>query len=260
MQQFLVATVRPGAVLELDGSDYHYLVRVRRLAPGAVIPVADAAGLRAQATVTEIGAATVRLHVAAEPGDQVPEGNAAAPALTLIQALPKGTLMDRIVRQATELGVTSIVPVVAERTQGRADGAAQARRRERWQRIARQAAQQSAAAAPVIEAPVPLCDVLAQHGDGGLDLAFHPGAAPLLPEHIGARQRAICSAHVRGALVRGGEVRCAVGPEGGFSPEEVDLFRRHGFRLVGLPTGLLRVDTAVVAALTAAVQFRLSAP
>ena len=232
------AAARPGAVLEIAGTDYHYLVRVLRLRPGAVIPVADAAGRRGRATVTAIDHRSARLLIAAERAATAPG------ALTLIQALPKGALMDRIVRQATELGVTRIVPVVAERTQGRADAAAQARRRERWQRIARQAAQQSGVGPPVIEQPVPLRRYLEELPAGGLNLLFHPGADPLP------------AANARAAPPLA--LRCAVGPEGGFSPAEAALFGVHGFRAVGLPTGLLRVDTAAVAALVTGAQFLLS--
>ena len=410
MRQFLVPAVpaaRPGAVLEIAGSDYHYLVRVLRLRPGAVIPVADAAGRRGRATVTAIDHRSARLLIAAEraetaagatatetgtaaqpvaaataaraaqPGharqaagsgnpatraqatDAAEAGNSgscaraagaaeaaepgspgtpaqaaraadaaqsigagqalagarvaepaagAAPgapgALTLIQALPKGALMDRIVRQATELGVTRIVPVVAERTQGRAGDAAQARRRERWQRIARQAAQQSGAGTPVIEQPVPLRRYLEELPAGGLNLLFHPGADPLPAAMAGgagagaapgtAQADPPATAHAaspgtvqatppaaeptasppagRAALSSAGRaasplagqaapplaLRCAVGPEGGFSPAEAALFGVHGFRAVGLPTGLLRVDTAAVAALVTGAQFLLS--
>ncbi|MDE0024467.1 MAG: RsmE family RNA methyltransferase, partial [Spirochaetaceae bacterium] len=53
-------------------------------------------------------------------------------------------------------------------------------------------------------------------------------------------------------------IRCAVGPEGGFSPAEEALFREHGFHAAGLPGGILRVDTAAVAALTAARQLLAS--
>ena len=402
-----VPATRPGAVLEIAGSDYHYLVRVLRLRPGAVIPVADAAGRRGRATVTAIDHRSARLLIAAEraetaagatatetgtaaqpvaaataaraaqPGharqaagsgnpatraqatDAAEAGNSgscaraagaaeaaepgspgtpaqaaraadaaqsigagealagarvaepaagAAPgapgALTLIQALPKGALMDRIVRQATELGVTRIVPVVAERTQGRAGDAAQARRRERWQRIARQAAQQSGAGTPVIEQPVPLRRYLEELPAGGLNLLFHPGADPLpaamaggagagaapgtaqagpsATAHAGSpgtvqatppaaeptasppAGRAALSSAGRAASPLAGQaapplaLRCAVGPEGGFSPAEAALFGVHGFRAVGLPTGLLRVDTAAVAALVTGAQFLLS--
>ena len=402
-----VPAARPGAVLEIAGSDYHYLVRVLRLRPGAVIPVADAAGRRGRATVTAIDHRSARLLIAAEraetaagatatetgtaaqpvaagtaaraaqPGharqaagsgnpatraqatDAAEAGNSgssaraagaaeaaepgspgtpaqaaraadaaqsigagqalagarvaepaagAAPgapgALTLIQALPKGALMDRIVRQATELGVTRIVPVVAERTQGRVGDAAQARRRERWQRIARQAAQQSGAGTPVIEQPVPLRRYLEELPAGGLNLLFHPGADPLpaamaggagagaapgtaqadppATAHAGSpgtvqatppaaeptasppAGRAALSSAGRAASPLAGQaapplaLRCAVGPEGGFSPAEAALFGVHGFRAVGLPTGLLRVDTAAVAALVTGAQFLLS--
>ena len=352
MRQFLLPAVpavpaaRPGAVLEITGSDYHYLVRVLRLRPGAVIPVADAAGRRGRATVTAIDHRSARLLIAAEraataAGAAATEtGTAAQPvaaavsahpaharqdavsgepatraqataaaqagnsrlsaraaaaartadpgsagtptqaapaigageavagarvaaaavsatgapgALTLIQALPKGALMDRIVRQATELGATRLAPVVAERSQGRAGDAAQARRWERWQRIARQAAQQSGAGPPVIEQPVPLRRYLEELPAGGLNLLFDPDAEPL----PAAMVRAMGGGSASGAAPPLA-LRCAVGPEGGFSPAEAALFRDHGFRAVGLPAGLLRVDTAAVAALVTGAQFLLS--
>ena len=243
MRQFLVAEARSGAVLEIEGPDYHYLVRVLRLGAGDVIPVADAAGHRTRATITAVADGRVRLLVAgSEAAHGTAPGGAAAAALTLVQALPRGALMDRIVRQATELGVSAIVPVVAERTQGRPDPAAQRRRRERWQRIARQAAQQSGSPPPAIEMPVPLPRHLEDAPAGGIGLLFEPGAAP-----IGA----LAASRPDGAP----PIRCAVGPEGGYSPAEVALFRARGYHPVGLVAGLLRVDTAVVAALTVAAQF-----
>ena len=242
MRQFLVAEARPGAALEIAGSDYHYLVRVLRLRPGAVIPVADAAGRRAHATVTGTGGGRVRLRVdaARTAAPAPPSGH----ALTLVQALPKGALMDRIVRQATELGVARIVPVVTERTQGRGDPAADARRRRRWQRIARQAAQQSGSEPPPIDPPLPLRRYLEHAAGDSLSLLFQYGAAPL----------------AAAMPVTAPAVRCAVGPEGGFSPAEAALLGDRGFHAVGLPGGVLRVDTAVVAALTAVRQFLVSDP
>ena len=306
VRQLLVADARPGAVLHVDGADHHYLARVLRLRPSAVIPVADAAGRRARATVLDMAGGRVRLLVDSDRGER--DGHAATPvpdAVILVQALPRGTLMDRVVRQATELGVARIVPVVAERTQGRADPAAQERRRQRWQRIARQAAQQSGSAPPPIDSPVPVRRYLERTPAPGLGLLFQPGAALL---HAGAPPGAVGAVAAVGAVGAGGAtragstagaggaaggggrtrdaghgeaqgamdseapagrrpvvgagpplaVRCAVGPEGGFAPAEEALFREHGFHAAGLPGGILRVDTAAVAALTAARQFLAS--
>ena len=249
MRQFLVAEARPGAVLDIAGPDYHYLVRVLRLRPGAVIPVADAAGRRARATVSDTGGGRVRLHVGTDR--PAPSAPLSAPAVTLVQALPKGALMDRIVRQATELGAFRIVPVVTERTQGRAGPDADARRRRRWQRIARQAAQQSGSEPPPIDLPQPLHRYLERAAVDGLGLLFQYGAAPLPAAQPGPETA---------AFDRPPAVRCAVGPEGGFSPAETALLGDRGFYPVGLPGGVLRVDTAVVAALTAVRQFLASVP
>lgn len=237
MRQFLLPAARPGAVVEVAGADYHYLIRVRRLAAGAELTVVDAAGARYRATVTEVAERSLRLAIGGPaPGGGPPAGC----RLALIQALPRGALMDRIVRQATELGAAAIVPVIAARTQGRPVPAALARKRARWQRIARQAVHQSGAPAPLIGEPLALAQYLEQRPPAALELLFHPGAAPLHEvAHWGRR------------AAPGLEVRCAVGPEGGFSAAERELLRARGFRCAGLPAAVLRVDTAAVAALAA---------
>ena len=169
--------------------------------------------------------------------------------------------MDRIVRQATELGVHAIVPVVAARSQGPSrDAEALARRWARWQRIARQAAQQSGAAPPTVEHPQPLAAYLEARSPADLELVFEPGAEPLhrlLARWVPAAAAAGLpdavepDAAVQAAVMPAAQVRCAVGPEGSFSPAELDLFAAHGFHLVGLDAPVLRVDTAVTAALAA---------
>jgi 16S rRNA (uracil1498-N3)-methyltransferase len=247
MRQFLIADARSGVEVELRGADYRYLVRVRRMAAGAALTVVDAAGARYQATVTEVTDRALRVGI----GSRLPAATGSrqgAVRLTLIQALPQGALMDRIVRQVTELGVAAIVPVVATRTQGRVAPAAAARKRARWQRIARQAVQQSGAVPPAIGAPLALRRYLEQRTPAAMELLFHPGAAPL-QEVLEREPRAQPAT----------EVRCAVGPEGGFSAAERELFHARGFRSVGLQAGVLRVDTAAVAALAAVGQL-LAAP
>ena len=313
MRQFLLADAAPGMTRDLTGADYHYLARVRRLTAGAQLTVMDRAGVRYAARVTAVGPASLRLVVGGRADADPAAGTGAAagtgpatPAvsltLTLIQALPRGTLMDRVVRQATELGARAIVPVVAARSQGPSrSGEALARRWARWQRIARQAAQQSGAAPPEVEHPLPLAAYLEARSPADLELVFEPGTEPLhrllarwvpaaaaaagvsgavepaaavqaavMPgavEPAAAVQAAVMpAAHVSGAPVRGADlrgadlggtdvraahVRCAVGPEGAFSPAELDLFAAHGFHLVGLDAPVLRVDTAVTAALAA---------
>ena len=238
MLQFLLADARPDVEVELAGADYHYLVRVRRMNAGSALTVVDDAGTRYRATVTRLTDRTLILGIG--PQQAAPATGPPACRLTLIQALPKGPLMDRIVRQATELGVAAIVPVVAARTQGRPEPTASARRQARWQRIARQAAQQSGAVAPSIGPPLELRQYLGRRTPAPLELVFHPGAVPLqeVPVSDLPSQRTL-------------EVRCAVGPEGGFSVSERELFRTCGFRGVALQAGVLRVDTAAVAALAA---------
>ena len=206
-------------------------------APGSALDTAAAPGSAAPQAAAALTTAPAPATAPADPPTPAARTPTLSLSLTLIQALPKGALMDRIVRQATELGVRAIVPVVAARSQGPSrSGEALARRWARWQRIARQAAQQSGAAPPEVEHPLPLAAYLEARSPADLELVFEPGTEPL---HRLLAQRVATAA----------SVCCAVGPEGSFSPAELDQFAAHGFHLVGLDAPVLRVDTAVVAAL-----------
>lgn len=242
MQQFLIphdALVAAGpseAVMHtavLTGEDFHYLAHVRRLGPGDTIPASTPDGSRFAMTVRERG--RDRLSVTLRPiGD-----GAAPPALpmTVAQAVVKPAAMDLIVRQATELGVRRIVPVLTERSLPASHAHP---RLPRWQRIGRSASQQSGRGPlPAIEAPRSLADVLqATPGTAG-KLVFQPpprGDADIdLPD-------ALDPAH---------PVWLLLGPEGGFAGPELDHIAGAGFRRCALGATVLRAETAVVAAVMA---------
>ena len=214
MLQFLLADARPDVEVELTGDDYHYLVRVRRMAAGGALTVVDGAGTRYRATVTRLTERTLSLSIGQR--QSAPAASLPACRLTLIQALPKGALMDRIVRQATELGVAAIVPVFcsahprpvpnprprpAGRHVGNASPARRCSKAVRW--------------SPSISPPLELRQYLDQRTPAALELVFHPGAAPLQEVPVSDLP----------LQPRTPEVRCAVGPEGGFSAAERELFQ-----------------------------------
>jgi 16S rRNA (uracil1498-N3)-methyltransferase len=152
--------------------------------------------------------------------------------------VPRGPRMDFLVQKTAELGVARIVPVVTERSVARPD--AEAGRRARWEKIAREAARQSGRAdVPVVDAPAPLATAL-----GAPDL---PTRRLALFE--GERRRSL-----RAALA-GTEPEATallVGPEGGFAPVELAAARAAGFESVGLGNRILRVETAAIVAVALA--------
>jgi 16S rRNA (uracil1498-N3)-methyltransferase len=157
-----------------------------------------------------------------------------SPEITLLQCLPKGPKMDSIVRQATEAGVVRIIPLLSEHTvpQGGDSG----HKLARWQRIAREALQQSGnPRMPVLEEPRELREVRAGP-EWGTAIVFHETPVD------GSSLHALLAES-------GGRASVLIGPEGGLSSAEVAYLRGEGFSPAWLGSAVLRVDTAAVAAI-----------
>jgi 16S rRNA (uracil1498-N3)-methyltransferase len=212
-----------------------YLCRVLRLGPGDRVELFDGQGNEVEAEIAWVEARRVALRLLGRR-----EGRrAVGPEMVLLQALAKGDRFDLVVQKATELGVGRIVPVMTARSVERLAGDRAAQRRERWCRIAQEAARQCRRAdVPEISPVMPLGEALAVARPEGLRLLLWEGAAergqglgPVLPAEAP------------------GQVVVAVGPEGGFTEDEVRQAALAGFRPVGLGPRVLRTETAALAAL-----------
>lgn len=231
---FLAAPLSPGAPLPLAAADVHHLRDVLRLAAGerfvAVAPDGHAFELRLERADAE----GVRATVVREADRKAP-----LPPVTLVQGVCKGEKMDLIVRQAAELGVAAVVPLVTLRTVVRLDAEKARLRRERWRRVAEAAAKQSGrTSVPAVALPCGVADlptILA--GTRHLLVCWEDAAG----EGIGEALRAL------GARPDDG-VALVVGPEGGLSAEEVDALVALGARPVSLGATILRTETAATVA------------
>jgi 16S rRNA (uracil1498-N3)-methyltransferase len=183
------------------------------------------------------------------------------PPLVLFQALPKGSKMDLIVRQAAEGGIAEIVPFVSGysvprlQREGQEEG-----KTARWRRIIREARQQSGSPAATsirapgsVDAALDYWQALRGRYAGALGLFLHPlpegpvppGAGPL-PNHP------LEQGSFHGYLnTKPGLVGLAIGPEGGFSPEEVSRFTAADFKPLSMGNNVLRVETAALYAAAA---------
>ncbi|MFP4113118.1 MAG: RsmE family RNA methyltransferase [Spirochaetota bacterium] len=236
MRQLLLSGERSaGEQVEIAGEDHHYLARVLRLGPGDTFPVLDDAARRWTGCVVDDAGDRFLIRLD-EPADSDDDGEPAVglgtvvdlPPVTLYQAIPKGRKFDEPLRQLVQAGVTTVVPIVTERTIVRPEGGGA--RLDRWQRIAREAVQQSGAGQParVLE-PESLGRV--QPSASALSLFLHPEplAQTSLHGYLGEVPRAI---------------ELVVGPEGGFSPPEVDYLLRAGFSSLWLGPQVLRAESA----------------
>jgi 16S rRNA (uracil1498-N3)-methyltransferase len=226
-------SLEPGTTVALDARETHH-GRVRRTAVGDRVRLVDGAGTEAEGVVASCGAEVV-VEVATLR-------RVGRPAVTTV-AVGAGD-RDRfgwMVEKLTELGVTTVVPVITERSSTVATRL-RPTHVERLQRRADTAIKQCGALwLPQILPPVTLREFVEApglaHEDGTRWAARH--GAPFPVETIGNRP-----------------VSIAVGPEGGWTGEEETLLERHAFLAVGLSPNVLRFETAAVAAATLAAALR----
>jgi len=224
-------------IVQLDGKDYRYLIRVRRLAIGEFFPVILPNGKETQIQITSI-TNNVLTGKCSIPNDSAEDTGGIFPPIILFQALPKGDKMDLIVRQATESGITEIVPFVSEFSiaKTRADGV----KFSRWERIIKEARQQSGS-----RTETTLCHLM------GINELFEywgkikeKKTLGLLFHHCqgGLEQKSL-----HGYLNSNPEaVVLAIGPEGGFSEMEVSVFLENGFWPITIGNTVLRTETAAL--------------
>ena len=167
-----------------------------------------------------------------ELGEEVPA--ASLSEITLILAIFKFDRMEWAIEKCTELGVSRIVPVIARRTDSHL-AAASAKRVERWQRIARQASEQSRRAAPP-------GDCRSHQGFGSLEFAGS------LTHRAGRIGRANFAARRCDTADRKRRNPLAVGPEGGWTEDELQSFQQAGWISASLGNTILRAETAAMAA------------
>jgi len=213
----------------ITGPDAHHLTRVLRLSPGAEVLLLDGSGRMFRAEVRETGRERVRAVVTGEVGAPAEPGV----RVTLVQALAKGDRMDTVVQKATEIGVARIVPVTSERVVVNLEPQKAGRRRERWQRIATEAAEQCwRPRVPEVHPVIGFKEAL--------DLV--PEAA--LPLFFWERERQVALKDVLRSRPPAEDVFVFIGPEGGFTEGEAAAAAARGAVSVSLGPRLLRTDTA----------------
>ena len=228
------------ATATLVGAQADHLIRVLRVQPGTEADVV-AGGHVFHSVVAGVsaggpdGSAEVRFNLLTEV-----ESEPALP-VTLVMSIFKFDHMEWAIEKATELGVASIVPVIARRTEKHLAQAAM-KRVERWRRIAHESSQQSRRSdVPVILDPVQLSDrITSTSNQSRLVLAEQERSTTLR----GA---------IDGLMAAAGSempaIELAIGPEGGWAPDEAALFDAQGWQAVSLGPRILRAETAAIAAL-----------
>ena len=249
-------------LIKLDGKDYRYLRQVLRVRSGDMISVRLADGSLKNATVAQIdeGARIVVLQICADTGKTITRGvqageidggaeNAGGVAgveYWLFQFLPRPQKFELIVRQATECGISVIVPVEGEYTEKSSAQALMGARKERLQKIIREARQQSGSPVDTkVMEPVSL--------EKAIELWRAEGAADGQAADVAfvLSERDDCDGNLRAVVEKAaGKIKraaLAVGSEGGISPDEVKALEEKGlFVPVHFAVNILRCETAAL--------------
>lgn len=232
MRQSRIHTSLPLAAvdsIELTGAASHYLARVLRLSEGDPVTLFNGDGKDYLGEVLDIQPKRVRLKLL---GSSSPD-NESPLKITLAQAISRGERMDYSLQKATELGVFCIQPLISRRVEVRLDDKRQAKRLAHWQGVVISACEQSGrAVVPEVRLPQSFAEWLSV-ADDSLRLILDPTAQVQLSSFSSEEQA----------------VSILVGPEGGFTDEEIAQAQASGVTAVSLGPRVLRTESAGPAAI-----------
>ena len=230
---YVEAELTAGSTLDLPADTASHLAKVLRARAGDELILFNGDGRECNGAIEAVRGS----RVAASVGDSRQVDRESPLSITLVQCVPRGDRMDFIVQKATELGVARIVPVLSQRSVVRLDKAQAESKVIHWRAVAVSACEQCGRnRLPVIEAAQPLLNYLGESVPGSqLRLVLEPESAPHDP--LGASALEVVAAEI------------AIGPEGGFAPDELEAFRVAEFSPVSLGPRVLRTETAAIAAL-----------
>ena len=226
---YLDTELIPGTLLELPPDTASHLVKVLRARSGDELILFNGSGREFAGSIESVrgSRAIVRVAEGLEVDRESPL------AITLVQCVPRGDRMDFIVQKATELGVARIVPVLSQRSVVHLDRKRSESKLAHWRGVAVSACEQCGRnRLPQVDPPRPLINYLGESQPGAVRLVLEPELSGSNPQ-----------------LDFGSAAQIAVGPEGGFAPEELEAFRVAKFSRLTLGPRILRTETAALAAI-----------
>lgn len=234
--------VEPGQILGqevmITGGDVNHIKNALRMRPGERVRISDQEGRDFLCEITQIEAGQVRLHIL-----EACQGTELPVRVTLFQALPKSDKMEWVIQKSIELGVHEIIPVAMQNCVVKLDARRAEAKRIRWQAIAESAAKQSKRSMIPQVGPVRSFQE-AMEDAKALDVRLFPYEQERGMAH---------TREVFGGLKKEDAVGIFIGPEGGFSSQEVAMAKEEEaqgrMEIISLGNRILRTETAASAAL-----------
>jgi len=227
----------------LEGDDARHAAAVMRAKPGDRFIACNGRGRDVVARIDSVDKHTV----AADIVEELTVSAEMRWRVDVAQSLPKGDKLETVIQKGTEAGASAFLPFLSRRTVVQYDERKEAKRIDRWRKIAKEAAEQShRSVVPRIEAVSTWKSLLQRITEYDLALLCYEeeGRAG-----IGLKDELAAFKSGRGSENAAPSVLIVVGPEGGFSPEEAEAAVAAGARLIGLGRRILRTETAALYAL-----------
>lgn len=232
MHQFFVDSGQIGKeYITITGDDVKHIGNVLRMKPGEEIRISDGEGADFFCEIEEVTAEEVRAKILQKPAENTELPN----RIFLFQALPKGERMEYVIQKAVELGVHEIIPVEMKYCVVRLDEKKKAKKRDRWQAIAESAAKQAKRSRiPQVHPVMSYQDAVAYAKECDYCLVPYENERGM----AGTRE-------ALNKIETGKDISVIIGPEGGFSNEEIEMVRQD-MDVISLGKRILRTDTAAI--------------
>lgn len=232
-QFFIDDAFDEGSEIDIRGADARHISQVLRLVPGDWIVLSDGRGRSFRATIREAKPSLVRAAV----GEEIVRRDARPPPVLALAIVRRGRF-EWALQKAVELGCRRIIPFRSKRTSIRIDNIT--KKVARWRQIAIEAAKQSGLPfRPAVDEPVEFSALCEAASSFGRSILFYEGETESNLKSLW-----------KGGSEGNGAALLIIGPEGGFTDDEVALARRAGAVTIGLGPQILRAETAAIAALS----------
>ena len=237
MYQFFVDDAQIGKeFITIIGSDVNHIKNVLRMKQGEKIRVSNQKGQDYFCSIIELGNDFVQADIL----DSEAANTELSSKIYLFQALPKGDRMETVIQKAVELGVHEIIPVAMKYCVVKLDAKKAENKRKRWQAIAESAAKQSKRSLiPVVHEVMSFKEALSYAKECKVNLVPYENE-----RGMEATKEAVLE------LKKDDTISVMIGPEGGFSEEEIELVKEENMKIISLGKRILRTDTAAIATLS----------
>lgn len=230
----LAALQKP--IVAIEGSEAHHIRNVLRLKPGDKVRLFDGEGFEYEAIIHRFLANRIEIKIT----HKFPGTHESPVQIAVAQALLKEKKMDRLLRHLCELGITQWIPFISDRSVSKPGEKRLSARVERWNKIVKESCKQcQRSKLPEIIKTLTFKDVLGYGRSCDLKIIFYENASATLKSLMAPNPPALCQ-----------KILLILGPEGGFSDQEIENARTAGYVVAGLGSRILRAETAAIAACT----------